>query len=80
MREIVEHIFTRRDVHGNVIPFVGRDVGKSPLLQALRRSIRSARQQAWPASRSRSHRLNSAWGLHCGDQVIEEALLGAFEG
>ena len=31
------HVFTRRDVHGNVVPFVGRDFGKTAFLQRFAR-------------------------------------------
>ncbi len=78
MREIVEHIFTRRDVHGNVIPFVGRDFGKPPLLQRFA-SRDDLHDTGMACLKIALHRLNGAWRLHCGDQVVEETLLGAFE-
>ncbi len=78
MREIVEHIFTRRDVHGNVIPFVGRDFGKTAFLQGFARRY-DLHDTGVTGLKIALHRLNGAWRLHCGDQVVEETLLGAFE-
>ena len=72
------HVFARCDVHGNVIPFVGRDFGKTAFLQrfARRYDLHDAGVTGFKIA---LHRLNGAWRLHGGDQVIEEALLGAFE-
>ena len=75
----VEHVFARRQVDGEVVPFRRRDLGDAALHQRL------------PCGHQLHHRRTAVvevgfdgadqrGALHRGQQVAEEALLGAFEG
>ena len=79
VRQIVQHIFARRDVDLDVAPFLGRDFGKPALHQRLagRDDLDDggmARAKIALDGRDQRRR------LHRRDEVIEEALLGALEG
>ena len=79
MGKIVQHIFTRRDVHAHVVPFLGRDLGQAALHQGfagghdLDDGGIAVRQV--PLNRADKRRR-----LHAGQEMAEESLLGALEG
>ena len=79
VREIIENVFARRDVDLHVAPFLGRDLGEAPLHQRLagRDDLDDGSVAGFEIALDRGDQRR---GLHRGDEVIEEALLGAFEG
>ena len=79
VRQIVQHIFARRNVDLDVAPFLGRDFGKPAFHQCLAgRDDLDHGGMAVPqiALDGRDQR----WRLHRRDEMVEEALLGALEG
>ena len=80
MGEIVEDIFARRDVDLDVVPFLGRDLGEPALHQRLAgRDDLDDGGMAVARDRARSSAI-SVGVFIAGQQMAEEALLGAFEG
>jgi hypothetical protein len=79
MREIVEHIFARRDVDRNVAPFLRRNFGEAALHQRLagRDDLDDGRM---PGREIAVDGRDQGRGFHRRDQVVEEALLCALEG
>ncbi len=76
--EVVEHVLARGDVDLHVAPLLGRDGGDAPLGQRLagRDHLHHA---GVPGGEVRLDRADQRRRLHRGDQVVEEALLGALE-
>ena len=76
--EIVEHIFARRDVDIDIGPLLGRDIGQAAFHQRLagRDDLHDRTRACGEVS---LHAGDDARRLHRGDQMVEEALLGAFE-
>ena len=80
VRQIVEHVFARRDVDLDVAPFLGRDLGEPALHQRLAgRDDLDDGGMAVPRDRARSTRI-SVGVFIAVMQMVEEALLGALEG
>ena len=79
VREIIEHVFARRDVDLDVAPFLGRDLGEAALHQRLagRDDLDDGGMAGLEIALDRADQRRR---LHRGDEMIEEALLGAFEG
>ncbi len=79
VREVIENVFARRDVDLDVAPFLGRNLGEPPLHQRLagRDDLDDGGMAGFEIALDRGDQRRR---LHRGDQVIEEALLGAFEG
>ncbi len=79
MGEVVEDIFSRRDVHPNVVPLLGRDLGQSPFHQRL-----AGGDDLHDGGMARVEvgldRPDQGRRLHAGQEMAEEALLGALEG
>ena len=76
--EIVEHIFPRRDVDLNIPPFLRRDLRK-PSLRQRRAGGDELNDAGVPRGKIALDRRDQRRRLHRGDEVIEKALLGAFE-
>ena len=78
MLEVRQDIFAGRDIDADVVPLLGRNVGQTPLHQGF-----PGRDDLHHGGMSRLQILldrgNDARALHRGDQVVEEALLRAFE-
>ena len=79
VRQIVENVFARRDVDLHVAPFLGRDLGQAPLHQRLAGGD-DLDDGGMAGLEIALDRGDQRRGLHRGDEVIEEALLGALEG
>ena len=79
MSEIVEHIFARGDVDLDVAPVLGRDLGEPALHQRLARGD-DLDDGGVAGVEIALDRADQRRRLHRGQQVAEEALLGAFEG
>ena len=79
MGEIVEHIFARGDVDLDVAPLLGRDLGEPALHQRLagRDDLDDGGVAGVEIALDRADQRRR---LHRGQEVAEEALLGAFEG
>ena len=79
VRQIIQHVFARRDVDLNVAPFLGRNLGKPALHQRL--AGRDDLDDGGMASRQIALDGGDQRGrLHRRDQMVEETLLGALEG
>jgi hypothetical protein len=79
MGRIVEDIFARGDVNLDVTPLLGWDLGKPALHQRFtgRDDLDDGGVSSVKITLDRS---DQRWRLHRGQEVAEEALLGAFEG
>ena len=79
VRQVVENVFARRDVDLHVAPFLGRNLGQAPLHQRLAGGddLDDGGMAGFEIALDRGDQRR---GLHRGDEVIEEALLGALEG
>ncbi len=79
VRQIIEHIFARRDVDLHIAPLLGRNVGEPAFHQrfAGRDDLDDSGMAGVEVALDR---LDQRRGLHRGDQVREEALLRGFEG
>ena len=79
MGEVVEDIFARRQVHFQVAPFLGGDLGEPPFHQRL-----AGRNDLDDGGMARlqiaGDRADQRRGFHRREQVPEKALLGALEG
>ena len=79
MGEIIENVFARRNVDLHVAPFVGWNLREPTLHQRL-----AGRDDLDHGGMTQGQiavdRRDQRGRLHRGDQVIEEALLGALEG
>ncbi len=79
MREIIEDVLARRDVNGDVAPFLGRNLGETPFHQRL-----ASRDDLDNCGVSRCEiavdRRGQRGRLHRRDQMVEEPLLGRLEG
>ena len=77
--QVVEDVFARREVDGDVVPFVGGDFGDAAVHEGLAGgddlddASASVREVVVDGSEERG-------ALHGGEQVAEEPLFGAFEG
>jgi hypothetical protein len=78
MGEVVQDIFPRRDVDANVVPFLGRDLGQAAFHQRL--AGRDDLDDGGVALQIALDRPDQRRRLHAGEQMAEEALLGALEG
>ena len=76
--EVIEDVFARRDVDLHVAPFLGRDLGQASLHQRLSGGddLDDGGMTGFEVARDRGDQRR---GLHGGDEVVEEALLRAFE-
>ena len=79
MGEVVENVFARRDVDLHVAPFLGRDLGKPALHQRFAGGD-DLDDGGMARLQIALDRADQRGRLHRGDEVIEEALLGALEG
>ena len=79
MRQIVEHIFARRDVDLHIAPLLGRNVGEPAFHQCFAGGD-DLNDSGVAGVEIALDRFDQRRGLHRGDQVREEALLRGFEG
>ena len=75
----IQHILPRRQVDGEVVPFGGGDLGDAPLHQRLAGGDELHHRRP-PRFEVRLDGADQRGALHRGQQVPEEALLGALEG
>ena len=77
--QIVQHVFARRDVDAQVVPLGGVDFGEPTFHQCFagRDDLDDAGMTCGQISFDAGDQRRR---LHRGDQVVEEALLGTFEG
>ena len=73
------HIFARGDVDGDIAPFFGGNVGESPLEQGFACGD-DLDDAGVTFGKVTVDRRDQRRGLHGGNQMIEEALLGALKG
>jgi len=79
MGEIVEDIFPRRDVDAHVVPFLGRDFCQAPFHQGFA-GRHDLDDGGVPVDQVLLDGADQRRGLHAGQEMTEEALLGALEG
>ena len=77
--EELDHGLPRREVDGEVVPFGGRDLGDAPFHQRLAGRDQLDHRRP-PGIEIGLDRADQARALHGGQQMAEEALLGALEG
>ena len=77
--QIVEHIVPRRDVDGEVVPFLGRDFGQAAVDHRLvgRDDLDDRGMAGLEVARDRG---DQGRAFHRRQQMVEEALLVRFEG
>ena len=75
----LDHGLARGEVDGEVVPFGGRDLGDAPFHQRLAGRDQLDHGRA-PGSEVGLDRADQRRALHGGQQMAEEALLGALEG
>ena len=78
MRQIIQHVFARRDVDADVAPFLGRYFGEATLHQRLAGGY-DLDDRGMAFGNIALDRADQRRRLHAGEQVAEEALLGALE-
>ena len=78
MGEKIQHIFSWRQVDAEIVPFGGRDLGDAALHQGFagRDELHHGRPLGFQV---RFHGGDQRRALHAGQQMAEEALLGALE-
>ena len=76
--QVVEHLVLRRQVDGEVVPLLGRDLGQAALHHRLvgRDDLHDRASAVREVLPDRGH---EGGGLQAGQQVAEEPLLAAFE-
>ncbi len=79
MGEVVENILARRDVDADVVPFLGRNLGEPALHQRLA-GRDDLDHGGMAVGQVLIDRADQGRRLHRGQQMAEEALLGALEG
>ena len=79
MGEIVEHKFTGREIDGEIVPFRGRYLRDPPFHQRFVGGDELHHRRA-PGVEIGLDGTDEARALHGGQQMAEEALLGALEG
>ena len=79
MLQIRADILPRRDIDGNIVPFLGRDLGQPPFHQGF-----ASRDDLDDGGMARFQigldGPDQGRGFHGGQQMAEEALLRAFKG
>ena len=78
MLQIRAYVLPRRNVDGNIVPFLGRDLGQPPFHQGFagRDDLDDSGVTRFQIALDRSDQCR---GFHGGQEVAEEALLGALE-
>ena len=79
VQEVVEHVFTRGDVDLDVVPFARIDVREPPRQQRFA-GRDDLHHRGMTIGEPLLDRTDQGRGLHRGNQMVEEALFGGFEG
>ena len=79
VRQVVENVFARRDVDLDITPFLGRNLRQATFHQGFAGGD-DLDDGGVAGFKIALDRRNQRRCLHGGDEMIEEALLGALEG